>query len=447
MYGWIGDNVFLVSTCLCKIAVLLLYRRMVAGTCSKKMLWASWIGIAFTAIYGIVFIALLCATCKPLDAYWKSYDLTYKGPYQCSRPGVGMPLSGSLSVASDFYAVVLPYFLVRNLQISKRQKFGLYVVFGFGLLVVGCGIARTVYLDRIARSSYDLTWVGFDVFAASLLESQLSIIGACLPSLRKMFGTYFGDSLSKAYSNIRYGTPRGLASSKGSKASEGRRAIANREKRILSTNDDIELTAGSVTMDTGSIAKGNSEDTIDHDYFEKAYVKRFANATFTEDDLPTRESRNGPRLKNVTPTMVLSFILIQNRQGKTRLAKWYAPFSDEEKVKLKGEVHRLIAPRDQKHQSNFVEFRGREKIVYRRYAGLFFCACVDANDNELAYLEAIHFFVEVLDAFFGNVCELDLVFNFYKVYAILDEVFLAGEIEETSKQVVLTRLEHLDKLE
>ena len=55
------------------------------------------------------------------------------------------------------------------------------------------------------------------------------------------------------------------------------------------------------------------------------------------------------------------------------------------------------------------------KIVYRRYAGLFFCVCVDANDNELAYLEAIHFFVEVLDSFFGNVCELDLVFNFYKV--------------------------------
>jgi hypothetical protein len=36
--------------------------------------------------------------------------------------------------------------------------------------------------------------------------------------------------------------------------------------------------------------------------------------------------------------MVLSFILIQNRQGKTRLAKWYAPYTDEEKIKLKGEV-------------------------------------------------------------------------------------------------------------
>jgi AP-2 complex subunit sigma-1 len=67
------------------------------------------------------------------------------------------------------------------------------------------------------------------------------------------------------------------------------------------------------------------------------------------------------------------------------------------------------------------------------------------------------------DTFFDNVCELDLVFNFYKVrdhaiaethwinqeqvYAILDEIFLAGEVEETSKDVVLARLDELEKLE
>ena len=47
------------------------------------------------------------------------------------------------------------------------------------------------------------------------------------------------------------------------------------------------------------------------------------------------------------------------------------------------------------------QFRNH-KVVYRRYAGLFFCICVDANDNELAYLEAIHLFVEVL----GTSCPL-----------------------------------------
>lgn len=41
------------------------------------------------------------------------------------------------------------------------------------------------------------------------------------------------------------------------------------------------------------------------------------------------------------------------------------------------------------------QFRNH-KLVYRRYAGLFFSFCVDANDNELVWLEAIHLFVEVL---------------------------------------------------
>ena len=39
----------------------------------------------------------------------------------------------------------------------------------------------------------------------------------------------------------------------------------------------------------------------------------------------------------------------------------------------------------------------------------------------LAYLEAIHNFVEVLNEYFHNVCELDLVFNFYKVSLLLGE--------------------------
>ncbi len=55
------------------------------------------------------------------------------------------------------------------------------------------------------------------------------------------------------------------------------------------------------------------------------------------------------------------------------------------------------------------------KVIYRRYAGLFFSMCIDVSDNELALIEAIHLFVEILDHYFENVCELDLVFNFHKV--------------------------------
>lgn len=135
---------------------------------------------------------------------------------------------------------------------------------------------------------------------------------------------------------------------------------------------------------------------------------------------------------------------MQNRQGKTRLSKWYVAVEEAEKRKIEGEVHRIVTARDSKF-TNFVEFK-TYKVVYRRYAGLFFSVCVDTSDNELAYLESIHLFVELLDRYFGNVCELDLVFNFHKVYQILDEYIMAGEIMETSQQVILDRMHEIEKI-
>lgn len=43
------------------------------------------------------------------------------------------------------------------------------------------------------------------------------------------------------------------------------------------------------------------------------------------------------------------------------------------------------------------------KVVYRRYASLFFVCGISSSDNELVTLEIIHRYVEVLDRYFGNV--------------------------------------------
>lgn len=100
--------------------------------------------------------------------------------------------------------------------------------------------------------------------------------------------------------------------------------------------------------------------------------------------------------------------------SQTRLAKFYVPLSDAEQRAAEVDVFRATAGRDARTSANVLDW-GAHKLVARRYAGLAFAACIDAADCELAALEAIHLFVEVLDHYFGAVCELDLVFNFHKV--------------------------------
>ena len=141
----------------------------------------------------------------------------------------------------------------------------------------------------------------------------------------------------------------------------------------------------------------------------------------------------------------IKFVILQNKQGRTRLSKWYIPLDDEDKIKIQSEIYRTIILRDIK-QSNIIEYRNY-KVVYKKYASLYFIMGIDSTDNELSMLELIHLFVEILDKYFGSGCELDVVYNFYKVYSILDEVIIGGEICETSKVSVLKKQRELEFFE
>ncbi|KAI9082220.1 hypothetical protein K1719_035749 [Acacia pycnantha] len=135
---------------------------------------------------------------------------------------------------------------------------------------------------------------------------------------------------------------------------------------------------------------------------------------------------------------MIHFVILMSRQGKVRLTKWYSPYSQKERSKVIRELSSHILPRTPK-LCNFVEWSGL-KVVYKRYASLYFSFCIDQDDNELEALSMIHHYVETLDRYFGSVCELDLIFNFHKAYFILDEILLAGHVQETSKRTTLRLL-------
>lgn len=119
--------------------------------------------------------------------------------------------------------------------------------------------------------------------------------------------------------------------------------------------------------------------------------------------------------------------------------------SPKEKAKIVKDVSQLVLAR-RTRMCNFLEYKDT-KIVYRRYASLFFIAGASSDDNELITLEIIHRYVEQMDKYYGNVCELDIIFSFTKAYWILDELLLAGELQESSKKTVLRCIAQQDSLE
>ncbi|CAL1590393.1 unnamed protein product [Knipowitschia caucasica] len=142
---------------------------------------------------------------------------------------------------------------------------------------------------------------------------------------------------------------------------------------------------------------------------------------------------------------MMRFMLLFSRQGKLRLQKWYTATGDRDKKKMVRELMQIVLARKPK-MCSFLEWRDL-KIVYKRYASLYFCCAIEEQDNELITLEIIHRFVELLDKYFGSVCELDIIFNFEKAYFILDEFLMGGEIQDTSKKSVLKAIEQADLLQ
>ncbi|XP_065176569.1 uncharacterized protein LOC135806326 [Sycon ciliatum] len=140
--------------------------------------------------------------------------------------------------------------------------------------------------------------------------------------------------------------------------------------------------------------------------------------------------------------MTIKFVLLVNKQGQTRLSQYYEFTPIEERVSTEAEIIRKCLSRNET-QCSFMDYKSF-RVIYRRYASLYFILGVDSTENELAILEFIHNIVETFDRYFNNVCELDIMFNLEKAHLILDEMIMNGQILETNKTRALAPLTVMD---
>jgi hypothetical protein len=119
-----------------KLAVLLFYRRILQGSPRRIFRYCNSALMAFVTLYTIASIPLLILVCRPTEAFWMYTSLSpiYKKKYQCFSLRNALIHPAVMSLVSDILITILPMFFLYDLQLPRRQKYALAVLFGLGFM-------------------------------------------------------------------------------------------------------------------------------------------------------------------------------------------------------------------------------------------------------------------------------------------------------------------------
>ncbi|MCJ1372809.1 Sigma-adaptin 3A [Loxospora ochrophaea] len=154
---------------------------------------------------------------------------------------------------------------------------------------------------------------------------------------------------------------------------------------------------------------------------------------------------------------MINAVLVFNNSGQPRLTKFYTQLDTAVQQRLISEIFTLVSKRPNTAcnflplppllaSSNSAPANGSSPtthtdtpslITYRHYATLYFILISTSTESPLALLDLIQVFVEALDRLFENVCELDLIFNFETLHAVLGEMIVGGVVVETGLERVV----------
>ncbi|OTA53282.1 hypothetical protein K449DRAFT_440123 [Hypoxylon sp. EC38] len=218
---------YAVSSNLVKAGIAVALLRL---TTTKRTFRLIILGILIsTPIFTSAVLIVLVATCHPVGAQW---DLALG---DCPVHTVMAYLSyifTAFTVILDWACAVIPYLLLKDLEMKRRIKISLIVVLAFGSLAGICAIIRLPYLKYYLIEEDQLYYFA-NIVMWSNIETAIGIIAAALPPLRKLF-RYYGTTKDRTHSRSGGGalkTIGGTPLSKGNMSTQLRNLSPRNSRR------------------------------------------------------------------------------------------------------------------------------------------------------------------------------------------------------------------------
>lgn len=112
-----------------KVSILLFYLRIFPEKGFRK---AVFVTMAACIGYGIAFVLVSVFQCRPIKYAWLQWDDEHEGT--CNNINAQGWSSAALNVILDVIVIILPMPQLWQLQLNKRKKFLLLLMFSVGFL-------------------------------------------------------------------------------------------------------------------------------------------------------------------------------------------------------------------------------------------------------------------------------------------------------------------------
>lgn len=208
-----------------KASVIYLYLRIFKAPALSAFQIIGRIAMGITAAWTIAFFFTSLFQCIPVTAIVEAYYSREK----CVNINQFYNAGCITDIIVDFLILILPIPMVLRLQLSFRQRLAILGIFLLGTLAAASSIARLIVYLRFDEISVvhpnDRTYYMSGIFIVTVVEMDLAIISACLPTLRPLFISRNKNRLSSRYHN-----GHSLHSSR-----------SFQYKRTNETNDELEI--------------------------------------------------------------------------------------------------------------------------------------------------------------------------------------------------------------
>ncbi|KAI0427567.1 hypothetical protein F5Y09DRAFT_315832 [Xylaria sp. FL1042] len=189
---YVAEIFYFPSEMFTQLSILAFYRRVFANT-STALQRGCIVLMVFVVLFGIANTLVIIFQCTPIDFFWTGWSGETTG--KCIDINLFSWIRAAIEIAVDIAIISLPLRDIIKTQLGWKMKVQVFIMFALGFVVTIVSILRLQSLIQFAQTM-NPTYDNAPGIYWSVLECDIFIISACLPSIRsitlKMFPRFFG---------------------------------------------------------------------------------------------------------------------------------------------------------------------------------------------------------------------------------------------------------------